>query len=76
MTQTHNCPIDNCNHQLPHGILMCHRHWYMVPAHLRHQVTRTWNATPFFPTEYVAARTEAIRSVNLLLGVSGGDRNG
>lgn len=75
VSNTHKCPIDNCPEHLPSHILMCYRHWCQVPAPLRQQVYRTWcNGKPANLQDYLSAREEAVRSVNLLIG--GGDRNG
>lgn len=51
---------------------MCRRHWSLVPPQLKRQVYADWNRGN--PTQdYVAARAEAVRSVNLL--TRGGDRH-
>ena len=63
----HKCPIDSCTHQLPHHILMCSRHWGMVPPSLKRAVYATWNRGNPTP-DYLATRAEAVRSVNLVLG--------
>ena len=69
----HQCPIDGCPNQLPSHILMCCRHWQLVPSNLKTQVYATWNrGKPANLQDYLSARQEAVRSVNLLLG---GDRD-
>jgi hypothetical protein len=74
LSDQHKCPIDNCAEYLPSHILMCRRHWYQVPPHLRQGVYQTWcNGKPANLQDYLTARTEAVRSVNLLMG--GSDRN-
>ena len=62
---THKCPIDDCRCVMPQHILMCRKHWALVPSILKNRVYAGWNRGKITP-DYVAARTEAIRSVNLL----------
>jgi endonuclease I len=72
----HLCPIDRCNHSLPQHLLMCSRHWRLVPRQLQQKVYAAWNRGE--PRQnYVAIRSEAIRCVNEQLQPKGrGDRNG
>ena len=39
----HRCPISVCGVQIPTDRLCCKTHWFMVPAHLRSEVWRTYN---------------------------------
>lgn len=67
----HKCPLDCCKAQLPTHILMCSRHWGIVPPNLKRAVYASWNRGN--PTsDYLETRAEAVRSVNLVLR---GDRN-
>lgn len=34
----HTCHADNCEQAVPPRMLMCRRHWYMVPKRLRDQL--------------------------------------
>lgn len=35
---TRDCPVDGCPGKHPTRMLMCKRHWYMVPVDLRREV--------------------------------------
>lgn len=46
----HPCPIKNCTvMMLPDQLLMCRKHWRMMPRALQDRVISTWN-------EYQASR--------------------
>jgi hypothetical protein len=36
------CPIEGCEASLPLNILMCRRHWFMVPKKARQAVWEAW----------------------------------
>jgi hypothetical protein len=36
----HNCPAAACTASVPYDMLMCSRHWYMVPRPLQSAVWR------------------------------------
>ena len=38
----HHCHAVGCNEHVPPKMLMCRRHWFMVPGHLRRQVWATY----------------------------------
>jgi hypothetical protein len=38
----HTCHARNCNAKVPRSMLMCRRHWFMVPKFLRDEVWRTY----------------------------------
>lgn len=38
----HRCHARNCALLVPPGLLMCRRHWYMVPTELRRAVWSTY----------------------------------
>lgn len=59
----HKCPINACPCALPWNVLMCPRHWAMVPTPTQRRVWQTWNRGRPAPG-YMAARTEAIDSVH------------
>jgi len=65
---THQCPIAGCPHKLPSHILMCRPHWSLVPVSVKRWVYTSWNGgAAQNMQDYLSARAEAIRSVNLLL---------
>ena len=39
---THQCPVDGCLVMVSAALLMCARHWRMVPESLRAEVWATW----------------------------------
>lgn len=44
MTDKHTCPIAGCGTRIFAGLLMCRRHWGLVPRVLKDEVNRTWRA--------------------------------
>lgn len=69
----HKCPVDGCEAQCQQHILMCYRHWKLVPKDLQVSVYRAWGvfrkAEPgagdsFFVDSYLKIRQEAIDAVN------------
>src|SRR5260221_9914101 len=38
------CPVPGCGDLIDPSRLMCRRHWYRVPKHLRDQVWATWRS--------------------------------
>jgi hypothetical protein len=62
---THDCPATGCPERVGHEMLMCPRHWYMVPGVIRSAVWKAWDDGAGAYTEQHAAAVEAaIRSVN------------
>lgn len=39
---SHRCHARGCELEVPPKLLMCRRHWYMVPAPIRHKVWREY----------------------------------
>lgn len=39
---THTCHAINCNTRIPPEMLMCKRHWFMVPKSIQRQVWNTY----------------------------------
>ncbi len=72
----HNCAIPDCGARIPTSMLMCRRHWFMVPRPLRDRVNDAWSIAPDMRAlespEYMAARQEAIDAVAALLRPSTG----
>lgn len=66
MTQ-HLCHAVDCNERVPPNLLMCARHWYLVPQSLRTIVWRTYRPgqeTDKAPTQdYLDAARAAINFV-------------
>lgn len=44
MTTKHRCPTGNCAAMVPYEMLMCARHWRMVPKPLQISIYETYNA--------------------------------
>lgn len=42
MTVGHHCHAEGCRVAVPPEMLMCKRHWFMVPKALREEVWRTY----------------------------------
>ena len=62
---THECPARPCTEQIGPGLLMCPRHWYLVPKPLRRAVWIAWNRGAGTGTPaHRAAVTAAISAVN------------
>lgn len=41
---THRCPVEPCTRRVPDTMLMCARHWRMVPKAIQRRVWATWHA--------------------------------
>lgn len=68
MLYTHHCPIKDCDRQLPSHLLMCDRHWQILPQPLKKRVYATWNrGRPANLQDYLSAKKEAIECVDLKL---------
>ncbi len=39
---SHHCHARGCIKPVPRAMLMCHKHWYMVPLELRRRVWATY----------------------------------
>lgn len=63
----HACPVQGCHaYQLPIHLLMCARHWRMVPRQLQIAVYREWcDGVP--TANYREARQAAISAVDATL---------
>ena len=42
MNGHHECPAPGCKASIPHHMLFCRQHWFMVPKPLRDEVWRTY----------------------------------
>lgn len=42
MSDDHQCPIAGCSKRVPYHMLMCGRHWRLVPADLQRRLYRAW----------------------------------
>lgn len=56
-----NCPIPGCTMKIPRDLLMCPRHWAVVPNRLQMAVYRTYRAG--HARTYLQARAAAIASI-------------
>jgi hypothetical protein len=43
---SHKCPVKECETKVPANMLMCHRHWYMVPRDIQSDVWKTYRIGP------------------------------
>lgn len=59
---THKCPKEGCEVQLPQHVLLCLPHWRQVPVSLKHKVTAAWRAKDW--PVYLRARAAAVATVN------------
>ena len=63
----HTCHAAGCSVEVPPKMLMCRRHWYMVPKPMRDEVWRTYrpgqedDKAP--SDDYLMAMDAAIRAV-------------
>jgi hypothetical protein len=60
-----DCPVDGCTNKHESDKLMCRRHWYSVPRHLRDALWSAINEHGWFSNEAGLARGECIRAANL-----------
>jgi hypothetical protein len=71
----HKCHADGCTTIVPTQMLMCRRHWRIVPPQTQRSVYEGWavqRQTSEPVAEYVQARTAAIKAVKRK---EGGDRH-
>jgi hypothetical protein len=61
------CAIATCGAAIPRHLLMCLKHWRMVPKRLGQDVYRTWRNGPV--AEYLKYREQAIAAVEEKTGV-------
>lgn len=60
------CAAKGCLARVPSSMLMCHKHWFMVPRTLRDRVWRTYRGDPVpGGGTYEEAREAAIQFVEL-----------
>jgi hypothetical protein len=56
------CPIHGCTNTLKVGLLMCGRHWRLVPRTLQKDVHRTWKHWMRVPHENRIAYVDAVKA--------------
>lgn len=44
--ETHECAAKGCSAQITHRLLMCFRHWRMVPANLQRALFNAYRKVP------------------------------
>lgn len=63
----HHCHADGCTRNVPPRLLMCGKHWRMVPQHLQDRVWATYlpgqEITKTPSNEYLIAARNAINAV-------------
>lgn len=68
--RTHECAAERCGVRIGTHLLMCPRHWGMLPAPLRRDVTARWSQVQEGELGAVASyrqvREEAVRVVDRL----------
>lgn len=70
----HQCPVADCQVQVPHNLLMCKAHWKMVPYSLRRLVDKTWDFGRGYGTaEHRDACRQAVDQVNWAQGNADAD---
>lgn len=71
---THTCHAKNCTASVPPEMLMCRKHWYMVPAPLRAKVWAAYRAGQCDDKQpsraYLLAAGDAIAAVAVQEGYS------
>lgn len=64
---SHRCHATRCDAEVPPAMLMCKRHWFMVPKPLRQEVWRLYRKGQEVDKnpsrEYLAAADAAIQAV-------------
>lgn len=64
---SHHCHATGCTRDVPPKLLMCYRHWCMVPRPLQNEIWRTYvvgqEITKTPTAEYVIAQKNAIEAV-------------
>lgn len=64
----HTCVAPNCTTELPHRLLMCPRHWRMVPGPLQSKLYRAYrkadaSGRAILTQDYVDAVAECVAAV-------------
>lgn len=67
----HTCHIPECAVEVPSQMLMCRKHWFMVPANIRRRVWKHFNVAqcsddpdrPRPTREWLDAADDAIKAV-------------
>lgn len=69
---SHRCHAERCEAEVPPKLLMCRRHWFMVPKRLRDAVWATYREGQEISKdpspEYMEAQQAAIAAVALCEG--------
>lgn len=73
----HDCAISCCGERIPTSMLMCRKHWRMVPRPIQTRVNDAWWLAPDMrcmeSAEYMSARQDAIDAVVAKLRLSTGN---
>lgn len=65
---THKCYAAECVYVLPEDLLMCKRHWFLVPRPIRDRVWALFRSGQAGTPEHVAACQEARAAVARITG--------
>ena len=66
---SHECPAEGCTMAVSGSMLMCRKHWYMVPARLRAKVWNAWaDGTGAGSKAHQEAILAAVEAVDRKLG--------
>ena len=67
MSNTHTCHVPTCDEPVPPRMLMCRRHWFLVPDNLRRAVWQHYRPGQEIDknpsSEWMGAATRAIATV-------------
>lgn len=64
----HKCPVNGCVKKVPYSMLMCLRHWRMVPKSLADRVWREWRKEKHSDSHQMACQA-AVDAVNEAVGM-------
>jgi hypothetical protein len=69
MSNTHKCPANGCNAQVPYRMLMCGSHWKLVPRAIQDAVYREYRRETHSAAHIQACKT-ATEAVNRELRIA------
>ena len=63
---THTCPAVGCTKRMPSTMLMCGKHWRLVPVPIQRRIWRSYRKGPTAHTatdDYMRAVADAVKAV-------------